>query len=50
MRKIIGSVAVEKALGNQPSRVRAALAAGAIGTASAGVVYRLLRMSQEDDE
>jgi hypothetical protein len=49
MRKIIGSVAMEKALGNQPSRVRAALAAGAIGTASAGVVYRLLRRATDED-
>ena len=49
MKKILGSVAVEKALGNQPSRMRAAIAAGAIGTASAGVVYRLLR-HHEDEE
>jgi hypothetical protein len=49
MRKIIGSVAVEKALGNQPGRVRAAVAAGAIGTASAGLVYRLLRRTADED-
>jgi hypothetical protein len=50
MRKIIGSVAVEKALGSQPSRVRAAIAAGAVGTASAGVIYRLLRRTSEDED
>jgi hypothetical protein len=48
MRKIIGSVALEKALGNQPSRMRSVLTAGAVGTASAGLVYRLLRRTAEE--
>jgi len=43
MTGFIKRVAAQRISGDQPSPFRAAFAAGAIGAATAGVAYRLLR-------
>jgi len=46
--KTITHVALDKALGQQPSRLRSAIAAGAVGTATATLLYKLLRKTPEE--
>jgi hypothetical protein len=48
--KTITHVALDKALGQQPGRFRSAIAAGAVGTATATLLYKLLRRTSSDDE
>jgi hypothetical protein len=46
--KTITHVALDKALGQQPSRLRSAIAAGTIGTATAALLYKFLRREPEE--
>jgi hypothetical protein len=41
--KVLEHVALDKVLGRQPSRLRSAIAAGAVGTVTASVLYKFLR-------
>jgi hypothetical protein len=41
--KLFERIALDKALGRQPSRVRSAIASAAVGTVTASVLYKFLR-------
>ena len=41
--KSLEHAAIDKVLGRQPSRVRSAIAAGAVGTVTASLLYKFLR-------
>jgi len=43
MRKFVGRVALDRAVGKRPAPPRAAAAALAVGGAAAAITYRLLR-------
>jgi hypothetical protein len=46
--KTLEHVALDKVLGRQPSRLRSAIAAGAVGTVTASVLYKFLRRNPDD--